>query len=256
MTPQNVWFFDIGNTRIKVAARPAGQWELLVDVQTRPLKTLSRRLNAAFRNWDATPAAEEVRWAGSSVCPAATAALKRELQGFGAKEPSLFGDDISIPLTILTEEPQKVGTDRLLCALGARELVGAPCIVIGAGTAITVDVVDAQGRFAGGAIAPGFGLSAKALHRNASLLPEVIPSVPHDPVGRNTEEALRSGIYHFCRGGTAELIRRFTQRSSPGTPVVITGADRELRTDLEIESTVREVQELIFEGMWTALRAE
>jgi type III pantothenate kinase len=151
-------------------------------------------------------------------------------------------------------EPEKVGVDRLLTALGARALRGAPCIVVSAGTAITADLVDAGGSFAGGAIAPGFHLAARALHEQTSLLPLVEPARPAEPAGRDTISAVQSGVYWSCAGGVLALIERF--RLLPGcagAAVVCTGSDASLLVPVLAEGDSCAEPDLLFKGIAASL---
>jgi len=245
--------FDVGNTAIKGAVCVGGRWEVILKVPTRPLDSLGDRLAAALTARAASIPTGPRRWVASSVCSEADEALAEDCRGRCVPGPEMFGRELPVPIPVLVRQPQKVGTDRLLCALGAREIAGAPCIVVGAGTAITVDLVDAEGRFAGGAIAPGFGLAARALHEGTSLLPLVEPGVAVRAAGRDTEEAIRSGIYHFCRGGVRELIARLAAESGGRAAVVVTGGDAGLLLPLDVDAEVREAPELIFHGMSAAL---
>lgn len=116
------------------------------------------------------------------------------------------------PLEICVEEPRKVGLDRLLNAVAANRLRDSAqgAIIIDTGTATTIDVVSPKGSFAGGAILPGFELSAKALHNYTALLP-LIPVdnlQQEEPVvlGKNTTDAIRSGLFWGQLGAIRELV--------------------------------------------------
>jgi type III pantothenate kinase len=121
-----------------------------------------------------------------------------------------------LPITIDVDFPEKVGIDRLLQAIAANVVrePDQPAVIISSGTATTVDYVDAQGRFCGGAILPGFELCAKALHEYTALLPliEMSTILSDDAapaeLGRNTEAAIRSGLYWGHVGAVKELMRR------------------------------------------------
>ncbi len=101
-------------------------------------------------------------------------------------------------------KPRKLGVDRLVNAYAAWRLYGGPAVVVDIGTAITWDAVDSDGKFLGGAIAPGPGTMAQALHRNTALLPEPPVKRQARAIGRDTEECIRSGIYW----GTAAMVRQ------------------------------------------------
>lgn len=124
----------------------------------------------------------------------------------------------AFPLKISVDEPRKVGIDRLFNAVAANRLRTASqaAIIVDTGTATTVDVVTPDGSFAGGAILPGFELSAKSLHDYTALLP-LIPVQDlrqNEPVvlGKNTTDAIRSGLFWGQLGAVRELITQHTQQ--------------------------------------------
>jgi type III pantothenate kinase len=130
--------------------------------------------------------------------------------------PERLADRGRLPIVIDVDFPEKVGIDRLLHAIAANIVREAeqPAVIISSGTATTVDYVDAQGRFCGGAILPGFDLCARALHQYTALLPliEMSTVLSHDAtpaeLGKNTEAAITSGLYWGHVGAVKELMRR------------------------------------------------
>lgn len=246
--------FDVGNTSVKCALCVQGRWEQLCRAATVPVETLAERLAEAFPT-DRVPSLRAARCVVCSVHPAANEGIEsfwRSIGGRGA--PELFGANLLIPMPARVREPEKVGADRLLLALGAREVVGAPCIIVSAGTAITVDLVDKDGMFAGGAIAPGFHLAARALHEQTALLPAVEPAMPDEPLGADTPGAVQSGIYWFCAGGVLALIDRFREASgAPNAPVVCTGSDARLLLPALAQVGAGHEPDLLFKGIGAAL---
>src|SRR5262249_8511724 len=124
-----------------------------------------------------------------------------------------------VPLTLRVDEPAKVGIDRLLAALAADRLrnVGNAAIVIDLGTAITVDLVEADGSFWGGAILPGIGMASRALSDQTDALPHVVlresESAP-SPVGKSTQTAIEAGLYWGTVGAIEKLITQLSQGMS------------------------------------------
>ena len=116
-------------------------------------------------------------------------------------------------------------SDRLLAAWTARELFGAPVIVVDIGTATTIDVVDDEGAFAGGAIMPGPELAIRSLARDTALLPRVAARVPDRAIGRDTVEAIQSGVVLGHLAAIQDLVSRMTDELGGDTPptVVLTG---------------------------------
>ena len=102
-------------------------------------------------------------------------------------------DNVGIELAV--ERPEDVGADRLVNALAVKVHYQTPAIVIDFGTATTFDVINAQGAYAGGVIAPGIDLSMNALHQAASKLPKVSVRKPDNVVGKTTVQAMQSGVY-------------------------------------------------------------
>ena len=149
--------------------------------------------------------------------------------------------DFTAPIENLCRPQAGVGLDRLFCAAAAAAKGRLPAVVIDAGTAITVDLVDGQGRFRGGAIAPGLGISFAALHQHTGGLPLIEPSDLGDAVpalGTNTKAAIQSGVVR----GLAGLVDRLVDEIAAPEPVrvVLTGGDGSrlsayLRSDFELE---------------------
>ena len=152
----------------------------------------------------------------------------------------VFRDSTRFPIDVDVEFPRRVGLDRLLTAIAANRLrqPGNTTLVVDCGTATTVDVVSTEGAFLGGAILPGFDLSARALNSYTEALPLVsIDELTatdargqHAPLGRSTHAAISSGIFWGQVGAVRELVSRQTSAFSPGSPpqVFVTGGGAEL----------------------------
>jgi len=161
--------------------------------------------------------------------------------------PLVAGRDFSIPIKNLTRFPERVGHDRLLAALAAFACTRTATIVVDAGTAITVDYVDARGRFHGGAILPGAAISARALHRETEALPLVAVQKPHHAIGRDTREAIQSGLYWGTVGAVAGLIARI-KRQVGSARILVTGGDGKWLA-LELGLTRSYIPHLTLEGL-------
>jgi type III pantothenate kinase len=131
---------------------------------------------------------------------------------------------LDLGIGIKLDRPEEVGADRLVNAVAARALLPAPFIVVDFGTATTFDVVDADGDYAGGAIAPGINLSLQALYMAAAKLPRVALKKPPQVIGTGTVTAMQSGIFWGYIGLIEGLIRRIRDESgAPVMPVIATG---------------------------------
>lgn len=111
-------------------------------------------------------------------------------------------------LPIRYDNPSEVGADRIVNALAARELFGAPVVVVDFGTATTFDVVNQAGEYIGGIIAPGVAISAEALFAQAAKLYRVDLRRPEALIGRTTSSAMQSGIYYGYLGLVEGIIGR------------------------------------------------
>jgi type III pantothenate kinase len=132
-----------------------------------------------------------------------------------------------IPISTALVRPDQTGPDRLLAAWAASRLYGSPVIVVDLGTATTVDAVDGDGFFLGGAILPGLGLAADALADHTARLPRIELELPADAIGAETTTAIASGVVIGHIGAVRELAMRMHEhvgrKGAPGTKVVVTG---------------------------------
>jgi len=157
--------------------------------------------------------------------------LEGRVRGVLAASAGRFLDAPDCGLEVLCRVPEEVGRDRLYAARGALHHLDRSCVVVDAGTALTVDALVRRkgggGTFLGGAIAPGPGLLAEALGRRAARLPEITPGPEIRSLGRDTREALRAGIGVGFRGAARELIAGVAREADlVGAPVVLTGGAR------------------------------
>lgn len=138
--------------------------------------------------------------------------------------------DVSIPLQHTLTDPSTLGQDRALNALAAFRRVEQACVVIDAGTAITIDFVDGEGTFHGGIIAPGARMMLQAMHAQADALPEVafesLPD-PLEPFGRDTQSAMLLGAASSARGLARYMVERYAEFYGAFAQVIATGGDAE-----------------------------
>jgi len=158
------------------------------------------------------------------------------------------GRDFKIPIVNRTRFPEKVGADRLLNGLAAYERAKRACIVIDIGTAVTIDVVNANGHFLGGVIMPGPATAIAALHSRTSALPEI--SLPFDiPVfGRDTEGAIASGVFWGTVGAVEKIVGMLKKEFGEDSATFLTGGGAE-RFAKELPGIKHIVSELTLEGL-------
>ena len=109
-------------------------------------------------------------------------------------------------------KPDTIGPDRLANAVAARHRFGAPVVVVDFGTAVTFDVVNRAGNYAGGIIAPGLAAMTDYLHEKTALLPRIKIREIKTSIGKSTEQAMLVGAVHGYRGLVRELIARIEAR--------------------------------------------
>lgn len=176
--------------------------------------------------------ARAVSLEGAAVCsvvPRATPRARRAVKdrwGLSCLEltpATLRGVGLDYP------KPHTIGPDRLANAVAARHYFGAPSIVVDFGTAVTFDVVDRAGNYAGGIITPGLSVMTDYLHEKTALLPRIRIREIQTAIGKSTEQAMLIGAVHGYRGLVRELIAELKRElKTRRLPVVATGGYAQL----------------------------
>lgn len=128
-----------------------------------------------------------------------------------------------LDLQICIDQPETVGADRLVNAVYAKENYPLPCVVVDFGTATTFDVVGIDGDYIGGVIAPGVNLSMSALYQAASKLPKIDLKPIKSAIGKNTVDAMTSGVYLGYASMIEGMILRIEKEVGQSVSVVATG---------------------------------
>lgn len=213
---------DVGNARTKLGRFRAGDGDALPE----PAAVLQID-NAAgqfdgLEDWLQSADVQPASWSIASVNRPVATRLVDWLRDHRPDDPVTLLSASDLPLRVELARPDMVGVDRLLDALAANHIrtPGRAAIVVDVGTAITVDLVAADGTFRGGAILPGIAMSARALHEFTDLLPLVDTSdlaAPPVPIGTSTDAAIESGLFWGAVGAIRELIQQMTAASSAGS---------------------------------------
>ena len=163
----------------------------------------------------------------ASVVPDITPKLEMMARsGFGLDPMIVGNEDIDLGIEIEIDNPSQAGADRLVNAVAAKHYHQVPAIILDFGTATTLDLVRADGAYAGGIIAPGVHVSVDALYRAAARLPhlDVKPWDKTLPVlGRDTTSAMESGIFWGYVGLIEGLIARLRAEQGADLPAIATG---------------------------------
>ena len=184
----------------------------------------------------------------SQVAADQASEIESTLRSRGYNDVYRFGRDLPLPIRhTLTESGEKtVGQDRLLCAIGAFDVVKQACIVVDLGTAITVDFVDGEGVFHGGAIMPGIGMMFKALHEQTAHLPMLKyekPDLEDLSPANQTDLAMQLGVNACVRGAIRWLAERYAEFYEGYPQILVTGGDMGvLEEDELIEAFVPDLQ--------------
>ena len=221
---------DAGNTNIVFAVHDGAGWRGIWRIGTE-----TKRTSDEYAVWllsllghSGLGRSQIDRAVIGTVVPAALYHLRRLCRDWFAVEPLIAAAGLDWGFAINMDNPAEVGVDRLVNGLASHQKYGGPLVVIDFGTATTFDVIDGDGGYCGGVIAPGINLSVEALHMAAARLPRVGIGRPQAVIGRNTLVAMRSGIYWgyigLIEGITARIRGEFKAAGPDRTmKVVATG---------------------------------
>ncbi len=216
---------NVGNSRVSIGIFEDGK---LTQADRHQLSPDNAKLIEAAQVWGemATDASNPAVLA--SVNPPIYHLLQDVLSKDVGMEVMTVGQELPLPMDVDLPNPEKVGVDRILNAAAAYERIKDAVAVVDAGTAITVDCVSPEGVFLGGAILPGLALSARVLHEQTALLPEVKVDRPDWVYGKDTSQAIQAGIYYGTVGAIRELIERYASELRAWPVTIVTGGDGEL----------------------------
>lgn len=157
----------------------------------------------------------------SSVVPQSLFNLRNLARRYLHVEPEVIGENVDLGIEVRITKPSEAGADRLVNAIGAHMIYPGDKIVIDSGTATTFDVVAADGGVEGCAIAPGINLSMQALHDAAAKLPRIAIQKPAHSIGKDTVEAMQSGVFWGYIGLIEGLVGRI--KAEWGKPMLVIG---------------------------------
>ncbi|MCD6526079.1 MAG: type III pantothenate kinase [Desulfuromonas sp.] len=159
----------------------------------------------------------------SCVVPPLLDALSRMCRKYFNVSPYIVGPGLKTGMPIKYDNPHEVGADRIVNGVAAFKKFQRSLIVVDFGTATTFDYICDQGEYQGGAIAPGLGISADALHEQASKLPRVEICQPPLVVAKNTVNSMQAGLLFGYAGLVDGIVKRMKQEVSTEPLVVATG---------------------------------
>ncbi|KPK42420.1 MAG: hypothetical protein AMJ65_07650 [Phycisphaerae bacterium SG8_4] len=253
----NVIAVDIGNTNIDVGLFVQDEQKSIESIPGRSRAKLTSCLRAAWQQIPIVEGSTEEKRNGvivvSSVKPLWTELIRQIAADELDEEIRVIGQDIPLPMSLWVDEPDKVGTDRVVAAAAAFAVVEDAVVVADFGTAVTIDLVDGNGVFLGGVICPGFEISAKGLKENTAQLPKAKITKPKAPYGKSTAEAINCGLYYSAVGTLEEVIRRYAEEIGKWPQTVITGsAARAIKDDCSFIDSY--VPSLVIKGIVLAYK--
>ena len=257
--------FDVGNTHVVFGlfqgSNLLNSWRLQSDVNRTvdeyALEVLGlverflRERSASFGQecFDNSPSSNITAIVICCVVPPLTRVFSKFAQKYFGFEALVVRSDSFPDMPIHTDNPRAVGADRLVNAYAARESFGSPAIIIDMGTATTFDIVGVDGAYEGGIIAPGLNISAQALFSRAAMLPSIQIKHPDHLIGKNTTEAMLSGIVYGYVGLVDGIVSRLrTQLKAQNIQVIGTGGLIALIAD-DLQFFNKTVPDLTLQGL-------
>jgi type III pantothenate kinase len=219
---------DVGNTQSHLGifddGRLAEHWRFATDSHE-TADQLAVRVSSLFslRGLDLGQVDSTIV---SSVVPQLTPEYAGMAERYLAGSPLLVAPGVKTGMAIQLDNPLELGADRLANAVAAYERFGGACAVADFGTAITFDVVSAEGEYLGGVIGPGVEISIRALAERTAKLPPIEltePLVEGSVIGKSTQASLYSGIVYGFAGAVDAIARRVRDELGTETRFIATG---------------------------------
>lgn len=231
---------DIGNTNIMLGLYTGEElgphWRLSTDHERMPDEFAMQLLGLLAYANIRTESIHGVALA--SGVPILTSRWVEVCRTYLNLEPLVVSARLKTGMTILYDNPESVGADRIVDAIAAYHHYGGPLCIVDFGTATTFEAITAAGEYLGGAIAPGIGIAADALAQRAARLPKFDLVRPPSVIGRNTVHAMQSGLLFGYVGLVEGMVARYKAELGPQTRVIGTGG---LAPLIAAETTVIDV---------------
>jgi len=210
---------DVRNGGISFGVQdPAGSWvcRFRLSAAQRSIDEWTFLVASLLRERGVAP--ESLRYGAlSSVVPVQTPVFMSVLQAFlpAGGEPLLVGPGVRTGLRIRTDNPAELGSDLVCNAVAAAARLGTPCVAVDFGSTLTFTAVNAAGDLVGAALAPGLGSAAEELRLRTALLPQVRLEQPARAIGKNSADAVRSGLMIGWSGLTDRLVEAISEELGP-----------------------------------------
>lgn len=227
---------DIGNTNVKIGIFQGDNLRSTWRVSTVAAHTadeygmiiydLLRQSGASFKDIKGAVM--------SSVAPYLNYTIEHMCRYYMGDKPLIVDHTTDTGIAIEYDHPAELGADRIVSSAAAYKFYGAPAIVIDFGSATTFNLVTAEGKFIGGAIAPGIKTAAESLVKTTAKLPRVELMTPENVVGTSTRSCMQSGIVYGYTGLVKYMLDKYKQLPEmKGAKVIATGGLSELVENAE-----------------------
>lgn len=234
---EKVLVIDAGNTRIKVAIFQHSEIQLVRAFSNDELAELKHFL------------------IGLEQIPAIIASVRSEnnTKWLHRMLPKAlrFSNKSLLPIQIAYETPTTLGVDRIANAVAAHHLAAKDALVVDIGTCIKYDFVDAKGVYHGGGISPGINLRYKSMHTFTGKLPLIEDTLKTSTVGKNTQDAMRSGVMNGMTHEILGFIEEY-RRNYPELTIFLTGGDHQ-HFDLGLKNGIFADENLTLKGLQIVL---
>ena len=216
---------DIGNTSIALCGFEGDEPKFVARIATDPTKTedeyASKLLN--ILNLHGVAKANVEGAIISSVVPPLNSIMKSAIDLVYGVEPLMVCPGIKTGIGILCDSPSSVGADLICSCVAAKEIYGAPALIIDIGTATKMIVTNKSGAFIGVSIIPGVMMGLNALSDGTAQLPKVSLEAPATVIGKNTVDCMKSGIVYGNASMIDGMIDRINREVGEELPVIVTG---------------------------------
>jgi type III pantothenate kinase len=218
----NLLALNVGNSRLALGVFAAGELIYTARIAHDQRSDWPGRIADAWSKISETP---DAAVAGASVNPALLEAVEHAVEQQTGKSIQWVGSDLDIPIPVKTDAPDQTGIDRILNVAAAYEQMAKACVVVDAGTAVTINCCNDRGEFVGGTISPGAAMQLNALHEHTARLPLVTLEAPREQIGRSTRSAIQQGVFHGIRGLVKEVVENFATDLGTWPDIIATGGD-------------------------------
>ena len=220
---------DVGNSTISLGLFTNNELTRTEHLDCLDAAGLTEQLQACRALCPRTPdQPQTIPVVAATVNPNALQLIEDAVSNTLDQRTLLIGRDVPLDMKVAVEDPDAVGSDRLLTASAAYDMLNDALVVADFGTATTVDCVKENGIFLGGAIMPGLGIAALALHEHTAALPHAQLEIPPGDFGVSTITAIQHGIYYGAIGALRGLVERYAILLNRWPHVVLTGGHAEL----------------------------